>query len=236
MSEWWTYRAADLLMFAPHTYWRLFELQNQALWPLPVVSTLGFMVLGLGLLRRSGRALRAGVEGMALVWALVAWTFLWQRYAAINPVAMLAAGLFALQALGLLVLAGTRSLCATEHASRFRLGLGLSGWALLYPLQALLAGRPLAQAEVFGMAPDPTAIGCLGLLMCAHVQGRLPRVLLWALKALVLLWCVFSAATLLTMGAWQGWSLLFAAAIALAAHKCRPRRTSVQPTAGNRYR
>ena len=33
MTEWWTYRPSDFLMFAPRTYWRLFELHNEAWWP-----------------------------------------------------------------------------------------------------------------------------------------------------------------------------------------------------------
>ena len=28
MSEWWTYRLSDFLLFAPRTYWRQFELLN----------------------------------------------------------------------------------------------------------------------------------------------------------------------------------------------------------------
>jgi hypothetical protein len=28
MSEWWSYRFSDLLMFSPETYYRLFELYN----------------------------------------------------------------------------------------------------------------------------------------------------------------------------------------------------------------
>jgi len=216
MSEWWTYRPADLLMFAPRTYWRLFELQNEALWPLPLLTTPVFMALGLGLLRRSDGALRAALAAVAMCCALLAWSFFWQRYAFINPVAVLAAGLFAVLALGLLALAVIHPLRISTPTFRFRSGLGLLGWALLYPLQAVMAGRPLAQAEVLGMAPDPTAIGCLGLLLCAHVEGRPARVLVGALLAMVITWCVFSAATLVTMGAWQGWGPLLAAAIALA--------------------
>ena len=64
MSEWWTYRPADFLMFAPRTYWRLFELHNAAWWPAPpllllaglaglVVSVLGlFGDLSISLLKR----------------------------------------------------------------------------------------------------------------------------------------------------------------------------------------
>ena len=28
MSEWWTYRPSDFLLFSARTYWRLFELHN----------------------------------------------------------------------------------------------------------------------------------------------------------------------------------------------------------------
>ncbi|MDZ4176993.1 MAG: DUF6064 family protein [Hydrogenophaga sp.] len=176
MSEWWTYRPADLLMFAPRTYWRLFELHNQALWPWPLLTTLVFLAVGLGLLRHSTPALRAGIAALAPCWALVAWSFLLQRYAAINPAATVSAGVFAVQALGLLVLSGASSLRTTAHPLRREIGLGLLAWALLlYPLQALVVGRPLVQAEVFGFAPDPTAIGSLGLLLCADATGRPPR-------------------------------------------------------------
>ena len=33
MSEWWTYRPSDFLLFAPRTYYRLFELYNAEIWP-----------------------------------------------------------------------------------------------------------------------------------------------------------------------------------------------------------
>ena len=35
MSEWWTYRISDFLMFAPATYWRLVELHNTQHGPGP---------------------------------------------------------------------------------------------------------------------------------------------------------------------------------------------------------
>ena len=35
MSEWWTYRLDDFLLFSPRVYWRMFELANAALFPLP---------------------------------------------------------------------------------------------------------------------------------------------------------------------------------------------------------
>jgi hypothetical protein len=40
MSEWWTYRPSDFLLFAPRTYYRLFELYNSEIWPLQIVALL----------------------------------------------------------------------------------------------------------------------------------------------------------------------------------------------------
>jgi len=38
MSEWWTYRPEDFLLFSPRVYWRLFELHNEALWPAQIAA------------------------------------------------------------------------------------------------------------------------------------------------------------------------------------------------------
>ena len=45
MSEWWTYRLSDFLMFSPRTYWRLIENYNQAIWPAQVVALAAGLVL-----------------------------------------------------------------------------------------------------------------------------------------------------------------------------------------------
>lgn len=231
MSKWWTYQPADLLMFAPRTYWRLFELQNQALWPMPVLTTLIFLAVGLGLLRRNDTALRAGTAALALCWALVAWSFHLQRCAPINPAAMVSTGVFAVQALGLLALAGAGGLRTTVHPLRCEIDLGLLVWALLlYPLHAMVAGRSLVQAEVFGFAPDPTAIGSLGLLLCADASGRFARRLLGVLQRVAVAWCVVSAATLWTMASQQGWVPLVAALITLAVRWHWPHPADRRPT------
>ena len=42
MSEWWTYRLSDFLLFSPRTWHRLFELYHAWLWPAqPLVLLLG---------------------------------------------------------------------------------------------------------------------------------------------------------------------------------------------------
>jgi hypothetical protein len=218
MSEWWTYRPSDFLMFAPRTYWRLFELQNEALWPWHVVCALLALALVLGLLGGGMRALRLGMAGAALAWAFVAWAFLWQRYAPVNWAATWLAWAFTAQSLGLLALSVSGALNPPTGVLRRGVGTGLLLWAVLaHPALAWAFGRPWVQAEVVGIAPDPTVIATLGLLLCADADERGLRALLWALRAMALAACLVSAATLATLGSAQAGVLLAAALVAVAA-------------------
>ncbi len=197
MSEWWTYSLRDLLLFSPQTYYRLFELNNAEWWPLPLITlALG---LALPLLLQRGNALtgRLVATALALIWLWVAWAFHWQRYAAIN----LAGGYFTLaftiEALLLLWLAAMR-IPSSESMPKPRryAGWGIFLYALLaHPLIGLLFGRDLSQAELFGMAPDPTALATLGILLMAC--GRH----FWPFALIPLLWCFVSGATLWAMSA-----------------------------------
>ncbi|MEW6706981.1 MAG: hypothetical protein AB1430_19210, partial [Pseudomonadota bacterium] len=112
MSEWWSYRPADFLLFSPRTYWRLFELHNAQWWPLHGLA-LALMSAALAWWWRSGSA-RALWLVLGAGWAFGGWAFHLQRYAGINWAApWLAAGFFA-QALLLLALAG----CSAPPAAR----------------------------------------------------------------------------------------------------------------------
>lgn len=195
MAEWWSYTLSDFLLFSPRTYYRMLERHNEALWPAQLI-TLG---LGLGMLAmlrrpapRQGRIL-FGI--LAALWLFVAWAFLWQRYATINWAAVYVVPLFVLEA-ALLVWVGvipTGVAFRLRRDARGGLGIALFIVSLYYPLIAPLAGRPWQQAEVFGITPDPTAVGTLGLLLLA--EGRLR----WELMPVPILWGLISAATLLAM-------------------------------------
>jgi len=217
MSEWWTYRPEDFLMFAPPTYWRLFELHNQAWWPAQLLAVSAGLAIAVGLWRCKPAALRWATGALALTFAFVAWAFLWQRYAAINWAAVGFAWAFGAQAVGLLVMGTQPSLVLTAGRARRQVGLGLLLWAVLvHPWLALAVGRPWVQAEVFGLAPDPTAIAVLGVLLCADAGKRALRLLLGVLRAGALAWCAVSAATLATMGSAQAWVMLGVMVLAIA--------------------
>ncbi len=222
MSEWWTYRPVDFLMFAPRAYWRLFELHNQAVWPWPLMlSALGLAALWW--LRRPSPPVRVLLLGVALAWAVVGWFFLHQRFAPIHWVMNGAAWAFGVQALGLVLLAtlpGLRAAPAQAAQAARAGGWWLLAWAVLgQPLLAPLAGRPGWQAEIVGLAPDPTVFATLGLLLFIDPRHGLPRALFEALWALALAWCALSAATLATMGSAQAWVPLLAGVGAVAARR-----------------
>ena len=226
MGEWSSYSLQDFLLFQPRVYWRLFELQNAAWWPLiPIALALGLAMVWL-MLRPRPWAGRAVAIGLAAAWLWVAWSFLYMRYLPINWAAGYLIPLFLIQALLLLWFGGllgrlepvapgggTRRVgipalvgAPVLADARALVALALSLFAVAgYPFLAPAAGRPFASAEIFALAPDPTALATLGLLALA------PRG--WPAFLLALppvLWCLASIATLLTMNAVEGWVLLAA--------------------------
>jgi len=193
MRDWLTYRLSDLLLFSPRTYYRMLERHNQAIWPAQLLA-LAFGVGILALLRRPGVRQGRIVAGiLGLLWACVAWAFLWQRYATINWAARGLAGLFAIEAL-LFRWAGIfrrdlRFSLRRDPADALGLTLFVAALAI-YPWLAPLTGRSWQQAELFGVFPDPTVLGTLGLLLLA--EGRS----LWKLLVIPIVMCSISAATL----------------------------------------
>lgn len=215
MSEWGSYAPADFLMFSPRIYWRLFAAMNQSLWPAPLLGVAAALAWLLWFLRSGFEAApRAAAAALGLCWLWVAWAFLWQRYAPINWAAEYFAQGFALQGLGLLAWAAAGRPRACASALRRHVGQGLLLWALLgHPLLAGIGGRPWLQAEVFGLAPDPTAIATLGALLLLGGPAAL-----WIVP---LLWCAITGATLATMGAAQALVPPAAALLAVAAAQRR---------------
>ncbi|MFO7581720.1 DUF6064 family protein [Guyparkeria sp.] len=194
METWLSYRPADLLMFSPEIYVRLFERLNLAAWPVQIL--LPALAAGIVLLANSRHphAHRLAATGLAAAWGLAAWWF-FPLYAEINLAAPWLATLFAAQSLLLLLVAAGPGLRLDRRSGTWWPGLALLLWGMaLHPLAGLATGRDVAGAELFALAPDPTAIATLGIVLMAHDPGR------WRLAILPLAWCAISAAT------W--WSLL----------------------------
>lgn len=215
MSEWWTYTLSDFLLFSPRTYYRLFELYNAAVWPGHLLALAsGAALLALPVVTVPWRGGVAAVI-LAACWLWVAWGYLHTRYATINWAADGMAAAFAGQALLLLLAGGFGG--RLRFGARPWVGMAFVLFALVVqPLIGPLAGRPWSQVELFGLAPDPTAVATLGVLLAA---GRVR----WELFVIPLAWCAVSGATLWTMEAPDAWVLPAAGGLALAAAVTGPR-------------
>lgn len=222
MSEWWTYRPSDFLLFSARTYYRLFELYNADLWPAPLL-TLG---LGVGcwiaLWQERAWAQRTAAALLAIAWIWIAWAFHWQRFASVNWAATWYAAAFAIEGLMLAAWAvvGAPTRPSPRRDGRRRIGLAL--WALalgVHPVIGVLLGRSWPQAEIFGLAPDPTVLTSLGfLLLVTPARGPGPAALAWLawlLWPIPLLWCATTGITLATMQAADSWLMPAAAVLAL---------------------
>ena len=190
MPDWLGYSLSDFLMFSPHSYFRLYELNNTNLWPLPLVMILAAGVLLL-LSRRSDRQSRQiSMILLTLTWSMIAWHFFYQLFTPINLAAPWFAIAFGIEALLLLLLGS--SIHKTGQTGKT--GLWLFIYALvIHPFIGLLAGRNWQGVELFGIAPDPTALGTLGLLLL------LPGIKARLLAVIPFLWCLVSGVTYLAM-------------------------------------
>jgi hypothetical protein len=208
MSEWWTYTLTDFLLFSPRTYHRLFELYNEGVWPAHIAAAAIAAAIALSARRNDGRAVAAL---LALVWFWTSIAFHLERYATINWAAVYFAAAFALQGLLLLWIGVLRDRLNLSSGADVA-GLAVFAFAVaLQPLiGVLLLGRPWTQIEMFGLAPDPTAVATLGVLLLAKRVD-------WRLFAIPALWCAFTGLTLWAMEAPDAWVSPLFALLALAA-------------------
>lgn len=196
MDELFSYSLTDLLMFTPQTYARLFERYNQMLWPahLPVAA----LSLWLIYVTRQPTPAQSRLISLLLScsWAAIAWLFFLKHYATINLAAPWFAAGFAVQAI-LLLIVEVKNEGLHYHwsgSTQGWLGISLLFFALVgVPLVNLLTGHTWQGIELFGLTPDPTALGTLGLLLMTQNNLR------WLLVPLPLLWCVITLLTHLAL-------------------------------------
>jgi hypothetical protein len=183
METWLSYDLSDLLMFSPRVYYRQLELANAAAWPLHLVTT---------------AVLAAAFASSCLLYVLPA-------FAEIHVAGWYMAALFLGQAAalaGLVLLAGGLTIQPGGRLLTWcRTGLVVL-ITLAYPALAMMSGRSIASAEVFGIAADPTALAAL-IVIAMGARG-------WQLLLAIppWLWLAFSASSLWAMDAPEVWIIL----------------------------
>jgi len=209
MSEWWTYTLSDFLMFSQRSYFRLIALHNEAVWPAQLLALACGLAVIFCIARPAPRTRRSALLVLAVAWAWIAWAYHLERYADINTAGPWFALAFGVQAL-LLCFMALRSHGAAPARMQKQVALGLAGLAVLaYPLLAPGSGRGWGQAEVFGIAPDPTAVATLGVLLACRANP-----IAWLIP---LMWCAVSGATLMELRVGYAWLLPTFAIVAVAA-------------------
>src|SRR5262245_2404844 len=159
MSEWWTYRLSDLILFSAHAYYRLIELYNAAIWPAQLLG-LGLGITAFVLARkqtpRQGGARRPpGPPArwiaiiLALCWLWIAIGFHAARYATLNTAAPYFGWIFGIEAVLLLVFAfGLASAQGISFDRDSRAGYSILLFALLImPFAATVLGRGWRASE-----------------------------------------------------------------------------------------
>ena len=220
MKDWLSYRLSDLILFSPRTYYRMFELYHQEIWPAQLVAVALALAI-LVLIRRDDEWRGPVIAGLlAACWLWVAVMFHVRRYATINWAARYFAVLFVAQAALLVwdgVLRRRLTFRRSAESAWFVLGLLLIATAIP-PLVGRATGRTWSQVEFVGLTPDATAIATLGILLVSSPHA--PRTLLVA----PLCWCVIGGATSWALGSAEAWVPIVAAAGALTATVWSPRR------------
>ena len=217
MSEWWAYQPADLLMFSPQTYYRLFELYNTGLWPAQILTLAAGVAIATLMLRGPRWRGRVVASLLALIWFFVAWAYFIDRYATINLAASYFALGFVVQAALLAVVGSFRGQITFDGVKTLteKVGNALFFFALVFqPLIGPFFGREWSGMELFGLAPDPTVVGTLGVLLAANR-------IRWELFIIPVLWCAVTGATLWIMKSPEAFlmPLVGLLALILAAHK-----------------
>ena len=179
-----------MLPFTADILFSSFAQYNRALWPLPALALLlstGAIVLTLRPMRWSGPAI--GVL-LAAGWLWTGLGYHILHFARLNFAAPIYGAFFVLQAL-LLVWAVVRRRLGFRFAGGLCgcIGLALAMVAAIWPLVDWLAGQSWQAGRVAGLAPAPTTVLTLGLLLLA--EGRAPSYL----AVIPLLWTLVAGAT-----------------------------------------
>ena len=209
MSEWWTYRLSDLILFSPDGYYRTFALYHHRTWPAHLLLLLVLVTAAIACRRMRDHATRGRVVMAiaAVSWLWIAIAFHLQAYASINWAAKYFAGAFLLQAALMAWIAARRPIALDGSAARVLLG-GIVLLALAAPVVGVVTGRQWDQVEFLGVTPDPTAAATILLL---RLSRPVPRVAL----VIPVASCLVGGLTLSALHSPEGWWPWISALVAL---------------------
>jgi hypothetical protein len=184
-----------MLPFTRAEFFQTFAEYNSAIWPVQVGVAAWGVALAVLLLAPVGRtwATRIVAGSMALFWIFQGVVYHWLFFTGINPAASVFGALFVIAGAvfaweGLVT--GRLRLCVAHGARRWGAALLIGYSVVVYPALALVL-HPYPQTPLFGVAPCPTTIFTLGVLLTARHPvplGIAAIPLLWALVGTSAAW------------------------------------------------
>ncbi len=201
------------LPFTTDEFLAVFAAYNAAIWPfqiaaygLGLAAVLAFIVGNHGLMR-------LGFVALALLWAFTGFGYHLIFFAQINPIAPGFAAFFVLESV-LLAAAAMQPGDLRLHLNRgFRSIAGMITIiyaVVVYPILGIWAGHGAMAGPMFGVAPCPTTIFTLGMLMIA--RGRW---VVW-LSIIPVLWSLIGLSAALQLGIPEDLGMPVAGAILVA--------------------
>lgn len=194
-------------------FFSVFAQYNEAIWPLQLVVYLaGAVAVGV-VFWKSPPAAAIITLILAAMWAVNGIGYHWLFFADINPAARVFAALFVIQALGLvlstLVFPDLRFAASGDARSAAGL-VAIAFAAIVYPIWGWLAGHAYPSVPMFGVAPCPTTIFTIGILLLGTWQ-----VTRWLL-IIPVLWSAIGGSAAIFLGVPQDFGLIATLLISLA--------------------
>lgn len=185
------------LPFTIEEFLNVFQDYNAAIWPAQIIAVVcGLIILAALFVRRDG-FLSVAMAALGGLWAFTGIGYHLMFFARINPLAPVFAGFFVVQA-GLFVMAAIRPgdfRLSVAPTLRRIVGPAAIVYAMaVYPVLGIWAGPGGLAGPMFGVAPCPTTIFTLGILMMT--RGRW---VVW-LSIIPLLWSLIGLAAALQLG------------------------------------
>lgn len=200
------------LPFTQDAFFALFGQYNGVIWPLALIFYILAAISVVLLFQASRSATLFIASTLAAMWAVNGIGYHWIFFREINPAAQLFAGVFLVQAILLIALPSRRPalrfVAGTD--ARSAIGLLLILFAtILYPFWGWAAGHGWPNMPIFGIAPCPTTIFTIGILLTGTW-----RVARWLL-IVPGLWAAVGGSAAIFLGVQQDFALLAALALLL---------------------
>ena len=183
--------------FTIEQFLAVFATYNAAIWPFQIAAY-GVVIVALwAVFVPQSRLVRLAFALMSILWAVTGIGYHLMFFAMINPIAPVFAAFFVLQAVLFLASAARPEDLQLRLGRDFRsiAGLATLSYALaIYPILGIWAGHGLLKGPMFGVAPCPTTIFTIGMLLIA--RGRW---VIW-LSIIPILWSMIGLVAAIQLG------------------------------------